>query len=224
VLLMGFFISSSGLSRLFKKRKAALDEKFSKGSQRDAGQVAANGGLAGLAVLLHVIYPNAAWPWWAFAGALAAVNADTWATELGVLSKIPPRLITTWKKVERGESGGVSVVGTLAALGGAGFIAVLAGVLTAVPDTLGVTLLRIAGIAIAGLVGSLVDSLLGATVQAIYTCPKCDKLTEKYPVHSCGTPTRLKRGWKWMDNDVVNAICAFTGLLLGLAAGMVLPR
>src|SRR5512133_267555 len=47
VVLMGFFISSSALSRLFRKRKVRLDEKFSKGSQRDAGQVLANGGIAG---------------------------------------------------------------------------------------------------------------------------------------------------------------------------------
>ena len=38
VLLLTFFITSSILSRLFKKRKQGLDEKFSKGHERDAGQ------------------------------------------------------------------------------------------------------------------------------------------------------------------------------------------
>ena len=117
VLLLGFFISSSLLSRLFKRRKAAFDEKFSKGSRRDAWQVAANGGTAGLMVLLHVLFPGAAWPWLAFAGSLAAANADTWATELGVLSRTAPRLITTGKKVERGTSGGVSLGGTAGCAG-----------------------------------------------------------------------------------------------------------
>ena len=111
-LLLGFFISSSLLSRLFKRRKANLEEKFSKGSQRDAGQVFANGGIAGLFVILHVLMPEALWPWLGFAGALAAANADTWATELGVLSRAAPRLITTGKTVEPGTSGGVSWTGT----------------------------------------------------------------------------------------------------------------
>src|ERR687898_536759 len=46
VLLLTFFITSSGLSRAFKRRKAELSEKFSKGHERDAGQVFGNGGLA----------------------------------------------------------------------------------------------------------------------------------------------------------------------------------
>src|ERR1041385_4304047 len=43
VLLLIFFITSSGLSRAFKKRKQGLNEKFSKGSERDAGQGIGNG-------------------------------------------------------------------------------------------------------------------------------------------------------------------------------------
>ena len=126
ILLLGFFISSSLLSRLFKRRKANLEEKFSKGSQRDAGQVFANGGIAGLFVILHMLMPEALWPWLGFAGALAAANADTWATELGVLSRTAPRLITTGKTVEPGTSGGVSWTGILAAFSGAFVIALLA--------------------------------------------------------------------------------------------------
>ncbi len=61
-LLLAFFISSSALSRLFRQRKATLDEKFSKGSERDAAQVAANGGVAGLFVLLHVFSPTRSGP------------------------------------------------------------------------------------------------------------------------------------------------------------------
>jgi len=119
VLLLTFFITSSGLSRAFKKQKTKLEEKYSKGHERDAGQVFGNGGVATLFALLHGFYPEALWPWLGFAAALAAVNADTWATELGVLNPTPPRMINNFRKVvEKGTSGGISIVGTLAALGG----------------------------------------------------------------------------------------------------------
>src|SRR5574340_230608 len=126
VLLVGFFASSSVLSRMFKRRKAGVNEKYSKGSRRDAGQVLANGGVAGLLAIAQAILPGANFLWAAAAGTLAAVNADTWATELGILSPVNPRLITTGKVVEKGTSGGISLTGTLAALGGAAAIGLLA--------------------------------------------------------------------------------------------------
>src|SRR5215212_3783449 len=100
ILLLTFFITSSGLSRAFKRRKRGLNEKFSKGHERDAGQVFGNGGLATLLVLVHALYPESIAGWVGFAAALAAVNADTWATELGVLNPHPPRLIHNFKQVE----------------------------------------------------------------------------------------------------------------------------
>lgn len=205
VLMVAFFISSSALSHLFKRRKAGLNAVFSKGGQRDGGQVLANGGAAAFFVILHAVFPAENWPWLAFAGSLAAVNADTWATELGVLSWAQPRLITSGKPVERGTSGGITVPGTLSALGGALLIGGLAvglgwgGGALAVAVTLG------------GLVGSLVDSTLGATCQAIYTCPACRKETERHPTHTCGAQTVLQRGWRWMNNDMVNVLCALSG-------------
>jgi uncharacterized membrane protein len=56
--------------------------------------------------------------------------------------------------------------------------------------------------------------VLGATVQAVYWCPTCDKETERR-IHTCGTPTRLYRGRLWMDNEVVNLTCAAVGALGG---------
>jgi uncharacterized membrane protein len=76
-------------------------------------------------------------------------------------------------------------------------------------------------ITLAGLIGSLADSLLGATIQAIYRCPSCNKETERYPVHTCGSQTQLVRGYSWLDNDWVNTACALVGGVLGLLAIMV---
>lgn len=228
ILLLAFFISSSALSRLFRWRKRPLDEKFSKGSQRDAKQVAANGAVAGLFVLAAVLAPmSSAWAWAAFSGALAAANADTWATELGVLGSVRPRLITTGKPVERGTSGGVSLPGSLAALGGAALIALLAvllwgGRLQSSALSQPQSLAWLAWITGSGFAGSLVDSLLGATVQAIYFCPTCQKETERYPTHICGSPTRWVRGFAWLDNDWVNIICTLTGALVALLGAFVL--
>ncbi|MBI3167686.1 MAG: DUF92 domain-containing protein [Chloroflexi bacterium] len=210
VLLLTFFITSSALSRAFKKRKAKLEEKFSKGHERDAGQVFGNGGIATLFAALHYFYPTEVWVWVAFAASLAAVNADTWATELGVLNPNPPRMITNLTKVvEKGTSGGISLVGTLASLAGSALIALLASLLTDNWSLFPV-------VTVSGLAGSLFDSFLGGTVQAMYYCPKDNKETEKHPLHTCGTQTVHIRGWAWLDNDWVNFSCGAFGVIVGL--------
>jgi uncharacterized membrane protein len=144
------------------------------------------------------------------AGALAAVNADTWATELGVLSRRLPRMVTSGAAVEPGTSGAVSSLGVWAALSGAGLISATAAVAAGKP-----WLALIA--AVSGVAGSLFDSLLGATVQSIYTCPTCSKETERHPLHSCGTATVPLRGWRWLDNDGVNFGASVVGALVSIA-------
>jgi uncharacterized protein (TIGR00297 family) len=209
VLLLVFFISSSMLTQLFKNRKMDLDEKYSKGGRRDASQVISNGGIAAAFVLVHLVFQTMTWAWLGFAAALAAANADTWATELGVLDPNLPHLITNLtKRVERGTSGGISFYGTCAALLGAALIGSLSAIL--IPGG-GITVFLV--VTISGLLGSLFDSLLGATVQAIYFCPTDKKETEKHPLHSCGTPTIQIRGWKWLNNDLVNVGCGAFGVL-----------
>ena len=195
-----------------KIASAELNEKFSKGSQRDAGQVFGNGGLATAFVGLNAVFPHQLWTWVGFAAALASVNADTWATELGTLNPNPPRMITDLRKrVEAGTSGGVSLWGTVAALLGASVIGLLAAVLY---QNVHWSLFIL--IAISGLLGSLFDSLLGATVQAMYFCPRDQRETEKHPLHTCGTETVHIRGWKWLNNDWVNFACGATGAIVAL--------
>ncbi len=213
LLLLAFFLSSSALTRLFQRRKQTLEEKFEKGGRRDAAQVLANGGLAALLAVLYAFWPQAAWIWAAGAASLAAVNADTWATELGVLNPSPPRLITNGRVVERGTSGGVSFYGLLAASAGASGIGLLAAALSPQPLLPGEVAPYALRISLAGFVGALVDSLFGATLQAVYHCPRCAKETEKHPLHTCGAPTVLQRGWRWLNNDVVNFLCALSGAI-----------
>ena len=213
ILLITFFITSSALSRAFKDRKLGLNEKFSKGHSRDAGQVFGNGGVATLFVLIHAIYPESTLSWVGFAASLAAVNADTWATELGILNPTPPRIITDLRKrVEKGTSGGVSLFGTLASLLGSSVIAFLAVLLSPVDNMLNTNYFLI--ITVVGVIGSLFDSFLGATVQAMYFCPRDNKETEKHPLHTCGEETIHIRGWRWLNNDLVNFACAMFGVLV----------
>ena len=224
-LLLTFFVTSSFLSLIFKHRKNQEGVEFEKGSRRDGWQVLANGGIAGWMVMLSMIFPGSILPWMAGAGALAAANADTWATELGILSRSDPVMITTGTQVPRGTSGGVSRAGMLAAFSGSFVIGTVFWVFTpGLFANLGDhTRWWMAGMVIlAGVAGSLVDSLLGATVQAIYYCPACQKETEKHPLHHCGTPTRQVRGLKWLNNDWVNFFCTFSGALIALAIGVIL--
>ncbi len=213
-LLLIFFISSSLLSRSYALKKKSMRDKFAKGSRRDYGQVFANGGLAVVLVLAHRVTPDQEWLWIAFAGCMAAVTADTWATELGVLSPASPRLIMNGAVVSRGTSGGVTLMGYLASLAGAGIIGFAAAMFTPTLPGVGVILIVILG----GLAGTTIDSLLGATLQGIYYCPSCDKETESYPVHHCGTETTHLRGWQWLNNDLVNLVCSFVGAGVAAAA------
>jgi uncharacterized membrane protein len=160
-----------------------------------------------------------------FAASLAGANADTWGTELGILNPGQPRLITTYKPVPKGTSGGVSLVGTIAGLGGSaliGGIAILCQLIGWAPESmlpLWVQFLIITG---AGFLGSVVDSLLGATLQGIYYCPVCSKETERHPHHTCGTLTHLARGMKWLNNDWVNTACTLSAGLIGLLLTLIL--
>ncbi|MBY6275123.1 DUF92 domain-containing protein [Symbiobacterium thermophilum] len=206
--LVAFFVSGSLLSRLFRQRKAVVEADFAKTGTRDLGQALANGGVAAVAAVAYTATGQAGWMG-AILGSLAAAAADTWATELGVLARSAPRLITTFKPVPPGTSGAVSVGGTLAAVGGGLFIALVG----ALADPRWWRLLP--WVTLAGLAGSFLDSLLGATLQGVYWCPQCGKETER-PVHGCGSRTRLHRGLQVVSNDLVNLLATVVGGLVGL--------
>lgn len=204
--ILTFFVVSSILSKMGKKRKKTFLTIFEKSSQRDMWQVIANGGLAGLLVILWY-FVKQDWIFVVYVASLAAVTADTWGTEIGVLSKSSPRSILTFKPVAPGTSGGVSFWGTLGATCGALLIGLVSMAIS--PQLVGFGELLI--VVIAGVLASLVDSLLGATIQAQFKCAVCGKDTEKH-IH-CEKPTIFSRGLVWMNNDVVNIFCAASGIV-----------
>jgi len=207
VILMAFFVSATLLSRYrAATRDALIGDMIEKGGERDAWQVAANGGVFAAAAIAFVIYPSSLWLPVA-AGSIAAATADTWATEIGTLGARPPRLITTGRPVPTGTSGGVSWPGSLAGFAGAAFT----GVVVLIADwSVAAAVAAIAG----GVAGMLVDSIAGASIQRRCWCPECDKPTERL-VHRCGSITETRRGISWVNNDTVNAISSIAGAAVG---------
>ena len=217
VPLLVFFFSSSLLSRIGRTRKAASTAFYDKTSVRDVGQVLANGGAAAALAIIagfQLRSPTPRFTMLLFLAAIAAVNADTWATEIGALSRSKPLLITTLKRVAPGTSGAVSWLGLLAALFGAAVIPLSAWLAWPARSTIlfwRIDPAEILTVAWAGFVASFADSVLGASIQAQYQCVRCGATTERR-VH-CDRPAVQRRGWRWVTNDVVNFIASLLGVL-----------
>jgi uncharacterized protein (TIGR00297 family) len=214
VPLLVFFGTSSVLSRLGRRRKAEANAETVKGATRDAGQVLANGGMAALIALLfqplgHIMsLETPRYLLLLYLAALATVNADTWSTEIGGLSASAPRLLSNWKRVAPGTSGAISGLGLFAALAGS-LVVTLAGW-----AVWRLNAAEFVVVAWAGFLGSLLDSLLGASVQALYRDPLTGKATE----HPGPADYRhaLIRGFRWVNNDVVNFLASVGGVLCAL--------
>lgn len=220
--LIVFFITSSLLSKWKQRHKAAIEQNYAKTGRRDAGQVLANGGLGVVLCLGHSLWPHPFW-WAAYIGVMATVNADTWATEIGGLSRSQPRSIVSGRKVPAGTSGGITALGLAASLAGGLVIGVSAWVLLSIQtgtykvgaggavSLIGLLVLGACG----GLAGSLIDSWLGAVCQVMYRCSVCSNEIEKR-LH-CNTQAVRVRGAVWMTNDTVNMISSLLGGILCIA-------
>jgi uncharacterized protein (TIGR00297 family) len=204
-LLVAYFVGSSALSSLGdavkRRRTSGIVEKV---GPRDAIQVIANGGIYACCAVFSQLSGLGSSMLLAAAalGAIAAATADTWATEIGTLVGGEPRSVLSWRRVPPGTSGGVTLAGSLAMVAGAAFIALLARWLELGPG--------IVAILSGGVAGAVVDSLLGASVQARRWCETCQRHTEQH-VHTCGHPTSLASGHEWLDNDLVNLLCTVAG-------------
>ena len=248
--LIYFFLSSTFLSHFKEREKSAVAaDKFSKGARRDLSQALANAGVASGAALAYGLRrspdsapaPSAVGACGnpvpafspamqarapallaAFVGAMATANADTWATEVGTLSQQPPRLIINGQPVAPGTSGGVTLLGTGAALAGAASVGLVAEAFGAGKHSVLRGQLPLLGL-IGGMAGTMTDSVLGATAQAMYWCPRCQKETERR-VHRCGQETEYLRGLRWLDNDGVNFVSTAAGAAVAVLVARALAR
>jgi uncharacterized protein (TIGR00297 family) len=207
--LLVFFISSNILSRVGKNLKNTFKLLYEKSEKRDAKQVFANGGIASAWAILY-FYWSSEIVFYLYLSSIAAANADTWATELGVFNKKNPRIVTTFKPVEKGRSGGISIIGSLAALGGSLLIAFSIIILDYPIYQNLPTLLYVM---FAGFFASFVDSFLGATFQAQYLEDESGQITEKQFTTN-RIQNKLISGVKWLNNDWVNFLSILTAPLL----------
>lgn len=223
--LIVFFITSSVLSKWKSRKKAAAESGYAKSGRRDYGQVIANGGLGLLLCIGYALWPHPLW-WAAYVGVMAAVTADTWATEIGGLSRKPPRSIVSGRLVAPGTSGGITWLGMGASAAGGLVIGAAAWTLdtlqpgaSAAESAFGLGPLLVIGL-LGGLAGSLFDSWLGAVVQVMYRCSVCGQEIEKN--RHCGAAAVRYRGLAWMTNDKVNGLSSVIGGAVAAALSLLL--
>ncbi|KAG5564622.1 hypothetical protein RHGRI_000724 [Rhododendron griersonianum] len=197
-MMLVFFFTSSMLTKVGQEKKRSVDAEFKEGGQRNWIQVLSNSGIAAVLVLTvwkltgsqdkcldskesHLVTALIG----GMIGHYSCCNGDTWSSELGVLSDAQPRLITTLKPVRKGTNGGVTKAGLLAATAAGsiiGLIFVIFGFFTT-RCTFDVALKQLLVIplsALAGLGGSVIDSLLGATLQFSGFCSVRNKVGVTY--------------------------------------------
>lgn len=215
LVLLVFLTVSSYMTRYKYQVKRMKGFAQEKGGARGWANVAANGVVAGVLVLLTPFLPREP-ILAAFLGAVSTANADTLATEIGLLSPSDPRLITDLRKIVlAGTSGGISILGELATLFGALVIGIAAGFLRMTGNPGWPLTVLMGTTTIAGLAGCSIDSIIGATIQGIYKCRVCNKITENR--RHCRAPSTPLRGYKIIDNNVVNVIATICGAAAAVA-------
>ena len=190
---------------LGKRTEKITGEINRKTGRRDIVQVLANALAAVIALVLGYIFhrPEGLVIYYS---ALTECLADSLASDVGVLSKKDPVDICRMKRIKRGLSGGVSLLGTVSALLGCLAMALISLIF------FGFDLKYFIAVLVIPMIGILVDSLLGSLVQAKYQCVKCGKFTEK--AAHCGDPTAHCGGLKFINNDTVNILSNFSAAIL----------
>ncbi|KAK4390785.1 protein PGR [Sesamum angolense] len=169
-VLLIFFFTSSMFTKFGEDKKRKVDADFKEGGQRNWIQVLFNSGIATLLVLIawklvgsqdYCLNSKESGLITSLIGGIighyCCCNGDTWSSELGILSDEQPRLITTFKPVRRGTNGGVTKAGLLAAAAGGAVI----------------------GLTSRWVCGSVIDSVLGATLQYSGFCSVRNKVVGK---------------------------------------------
>ncbi len=215
VPLIFFFVSSSILTAVKTAGKQTALMVSQKTGPRDIYQVMANGGIGAIAVIIYFISGDIIW-FFPYLASLCEATSDTWGTEIGTLHPDSPVSIMTFKRVEPGQSGGITVLETLGAIAGTLFTMLVAwSVSPLLRDLSPVDARAWLAATNCGLVGSFLDSVCGASIQAQYRCQDCGQLVERKS--HCNLPATHVRGIKFVGNDLVNfASTSFAAIMAAI--------
>lgn len=207
-ILFAMFASASLLTRYKQSYKEVLTGSvLKKNGPRDFVQALSNLGIAFFGFVCYLVLKEEVWLL-ALLASVAASNADSWASEIGVLSKKDPVMITTFKACKPGLSGGVTWLGTFAGICGSVFIALLS---LWLKPAMGINMEPIRLfmlISLSGITGLLLDSILGASLQLTYKNVKGEETENPEAGVSRG------RGVRWVNNDLVNFFSSLGAALL----------
>jgi uncharacterized protein (TIGR00297 family) len=161
ILMLGLFFLLGTLATAWQANtKAKLGISEGGSGQRTMGQVLANGGVAGILGFVSILYPEQLHLWAIMcAGSLASATADTLSSELGSLYGKRFYNCITFKKDLRGLDGVVSIEGLLIGISGSALIAMIYCI------GFGWTAAGWLIVLLAGTIGNLADSVLGATLE-----------------------------------------------------------
>jgi uncharacterized protein (TIGR00297 family) len=208
--LVWFFVSSTLLTKLGGKRKSVIEDGYVATGNRSAIQVLANSLPGAVCAIVSIAHGDGFGEIGIIASLCCAIG-DTWSSEVGVLSTGQPRLILNGKKVPPGTNGGVSALGFAAAVAGGMTMALVVQLANLAP-VLSAETARLCGtFAALSVLGSVIDSLLGATLQISMYDPKTGKVSGRVSPGSvvvCGVDV--------LSNHQVNLVSQALSTLLAL--------
>lgn len=218
ISMLIFFFVSAKFTRYKYDQKRNIDAAQEKEGRRGWPNAIANGGIASIFAILELVVGGGIFAA-AFLGAVSSATADTLATEVGLLSKKKPRLIVDLRKiVTPGTSGGITILGTMAAFLASlliGSTSLLFGIIEATP--IKILIISVVG----GISGSTIDSVIGATIQGMHKCKICNKLTES--LRHCDRPTVKVKGIRIIERNVVNLVATIGGASVALFIYLFMP-
>ncbi len=211
-ILLLFFIIASVFTKYKYKEKLKLEVSQENDSARNWKSVLANGMPVASLAILYYLFDNSQMFMLSFVGSISFALSDTLATELGLLSKEKPRSILTGKEIEKGESGGITLRGEIAAIISSLAIGGICAIWLSKNEVLQISIIILAAL-VGGVLATNLDSFLGSTIQAKYRCINCKKCLEMKVIH-CNRFTIREKGTSFIDNNVVNFLGAIISALI----------